>query len=183
MKNLVILVFICIFLLSNVFALCEENQININSVSKEELDKLYGIGPVKAEAIMDSRPFNSVENLIDVYGIGEATLEKIKDQGLACVEEETEKEPEIEKEKEIEEINKKEKHEENIEIIKEEVNEKEENIELKTINLNAQTIKSEENMNNLNKSNYAMYGFVGFCVLLGIVLVLKKRKNCKTEFE
>lgn len=83
------MLFIFILFLGGVFALCEDGQIDINSASLEELDNLYGIGPVKAEAIINSRPFQSIDELIDVSGIGEFTLTKIKEQGLACVEEET----------------------------------------------------------------------------------------------
>ncbi len=82
-----------IFLLTNVVATCSNSQVDINSASLVELDKLTGIGEVKAQAIIDSRPFSSVDDLIDVYGIGEATLDKIKLQSLACVpsEEDSEK--------------------------------------------------------------------------------------------
>ena len=48
---------------------------------------MYGIGPVKAQAIINSRPFESIDDLINVSGIGEVTLIKIKDQNLACVNE------------------------------------------------------------------------------------------------
>src|SRR3989344_2130943 len=74
-----------IFLLPNISAICNESQININTASLEELDALSGIGPVKAQAIIDTRPFNSVDDLINVNGIGEVTLNNIKLQGLACV--------------------------------------------------------------------------------------------------
>ena len=57
-------------------------QININSASKEQLDSLKGIGPVKAQAIIDYRrqhgPFNSVDELEKVPGIGPETLKDIR---------------------------------------------------------------------------------------------------------
>lgn len=93
-KFLVIEVFILIFVLSFVFAECTDSQIDINSASLEELDNLMGVGKAIAENIINSRPFNSIEDLINVNRIGEKTLEKIKEQGLACVEEEIKKDDE-----------------------------------------------------------------------------------------
>jgi len=60
--------------------------ININTASEEELQKITGVGPVIAQRIIDARPFSSVYDLIRVSGIGEITLQKIIEQGLACVE-------------------------------------------------------------------------------------------------
>src|SRR4051812_42769561 len=56
--------------------------VNINTATKEELDALKGIGPVKAQAILDYRakngPFKSVDDLTKVNGIGPKTLEDIR---------------------------------------------------------------------------------------------------------
>jgi competence protein ComEA len=56
--------------------------ININSASETELEGLPGVGPVTAAAIVDYRtqngPFATVDDLIDVTGIGPSTLEQIR---------------------------------------------------------------------------------------------------------
>jgi len=58
--------------------------ININSASYEEFLTLPGIGPTKAKAIIDYREqngyFSSIEELINVNGIGESIFSKIKDR-------------------------------------------------------------------------------------------------------
>jgi competence protein ComEA len=58
--------------------------ININSASATELETLSGIGEVLAATIVEYReqngPFASVDDLMDVSGIGPATLEEIRDQ-------------------------------------------------------------------------------------------------------
>ena len=58
--------------------------ININSADAAALEELSGIGEVLAAAIVSYReehgPFASIEDLMDVSGIGPATLEEIRDQ-------------------------------------------------------------------------------------------------------
>lgn len=56
--------------------------ININTATLEELMELPGIGSAKAKEIIafrtNSGPFNSIEDIKSVNGIGEETFEKIK---------------------------------------------------------------------------------------------------------
>lgn len=61
-----------------------DDKVRINSASSEELQKLPGIGPAKAEAIIsyreESGSFKSVDDLLNVSGIGVKSLEKLKDK-------------------------------------------------------------------------------------------------------
>ena len=58
----------------------ENNQcININTATKEQLTTLNGVGDSTAEKIVQGRPYTNVNDLLNVSGIGEATLNKFKD--------------------------------------------------------------------------------------------------------
>lgn len=58
--------------------------INVNTADAELLTELPGIGPARAEAIIEERetngPFESAEDLTRVSGIGEATAASLEDQ-------------------------------------------------------------------------------------------------------
>lgn len=52
---------------------------NINTATLQELEALNGIGPVKAQAIIEGRPYKSPEDIMKVKGIKEGIYNKIKD--------------------------------------------------------------------------------------------------------
>jgi len=65
---------------TSIFSQEAQGKININSASVSELDSLSGIGPAYAQRIIDSRPFDKIEDIMKVPGIGEGVFEKIKDK-------------------------------------------------------------------------------------------------------
>jgi competence protein ComEA len=62
----------------------EGQKINLNVATAEDLESLPGIGEVLAQRILEFResngPFTSVDELLEVSGIGEARLEDIRDE-------------------------------------------------------------------------------------------------------
>lgn len=52
--------------------------VNLNTATKEQIEKLPGIGPTKADAIIAARPFTQVEDVMKVKGIKEGIFSKIK---------------------------------------------------------------------------------------------------------
>ena len=176
-NKVVFIFFFLVFLASSISGLCENDQIDINSASKQELIKIVQIGEVRAEQLIELRPFDSLDDLARIKGIGPVYLQKIKDQGLACV---------IGEEKEILEEEEKEKVEEAIEELIAGIpteSPKRNPIILETIKLNTQNIKTQENTQKQGNTGYIKYGFVGICFLVGVLLLLKKNKLNRTEFD
>ncbi len=62
----------------------EVAPINVNSADPELLDELPGIGPSRAEAIIEERDtngdFENADDLTRVSGIGPATVDRMRDQ-------------------------------------------------------------------------------------------------------
>lgn len=58
-------------------------KVNLNSATLAQLDELPGVGPVTAKSILDWRTkngrFTKVEDLLEVKGIGQATLDDLRD--------------------------------------------------------------------------------------------------------
>jgi competence protein ComEA len=63
--------------------LSQPQKIDLNRAETWLLDALPGIGPGRAQAIVDYRsqngPFRRIEDLLNVEGIGESTLDKMRD--------------------------------------------------------------------------------------------------------
>lgn len=152
--------------------------ININTASISELDEIKWVGPTTAQYIIDARPFDSIDDLIRVSGIGEVKLQDIKDQGLACVEGDNSDTQRIISNEE--KIN---NEEGNNEIVLTQTQEKNfEEREIQTINLNPKTINSDKNLSETIKSNYILYGLGIFSIFI-LLLLLLRRKQDKNEFE
>jgi len=66
-----------------VAGVASDGRVQINSATSSELEQLPGVGPVLAERIASFReengPYETVEDLLDVSGIGEAKLESLRD--------------------------------------------------------------------------------------------------------
>lgn len=62
------------------------DKVRINQATQEEIETLSGIGPSKAQAIIqyreDNGPFKKLEDLLEVSGIGEKTLEELEEDIL-----------------------------------------------------------------------------------------------------
>jgi len=54
-------------------------KINVNTADKATLEMLPKIGAVKAQAIIDGRPYESVEDIMKIRGIKQKTFDAIKE--------------------------------------------------------------------------------------------------------
>lgn len=72
---------VCLALLLNLPAWA---AVDLNSATQSELEAVKGIGPAKAKAIIEYRekngPYQSVDDLVAVKGLGKASVDKLRDQ-------------------------------------------------------------------------------------------------------
>jgi competence protein ComEA len=58
--------------------------VNLNTATVSELDSVKGIGPSKAQAIVDYRtkngPFKSLDDLKNIKGFGDKSIARMKDE-------------------------------------------------------------------------------------------------------
>ena len=78
-RNLsLLLVFFCVM-----GAAAAMEPINVNEADAETLQLLAGVGPATAAAIIEDRemngPFDTIDGLVRVSGIGEVTLEQMRE--------------------------------------------------------------------------------------------------------
>lgn len=57
-----------------------QGKVNINTATQAQLESLLGIGPAKAQAIIEGRPYKTIDEVMQVKGIKDGTFEKIQDQ-------------------------------------------------------------------------------------------------------
>ena len=62
----------------------DKSCININSASEAEVQRIIHIGPSRSNDLINQRPFNSVDDLTKIKGIGPARIQDIIAQGFAC---------------------------------------------------------------------------------------------------
>ena len=53
-------------------------RVNINTATLTELESIPGIGPARAQQIVARRPYKSVDELIEISGIGPKSLESLR---------------------------------------------------------------------------------------------------------
>jgi DNA uptake protein ComE-like DNA-binding protein len=58
--------------------------VDVNRAGRAQLQRITQIGPERADALIDHRPYDSLDGLQRIDGIGPSRVQHIKDQGLAA---------------------------------------------------------------------------------------------------
>ncbi|MGL4610557.1 MAG: helix-hairpin-helix domain-containing protein [Trueperaceae bacterium] len=67
-----------VFVPAGMVATTQTERVSVNSANAALLDTLPSVGPATAQRIIEGRPYSTLEDLLDVKGIGEKTLEKLR---------------------------------------------------------------------------------------------------------
>lgn len=65
---------------SNTQEISTGGGLNINTASKSELEKLWGIGPVSAQKIIEQRPYSTTQELVNKKIVKSNVYERIKNE-------------------------------------------------------------------------------------------------------
>jgi DNA uptake protein ComE-like DNA-binding protein len=57
-------------------------SVNVNRASEKDLQKIKGVGPVRAKKIKDNRPFRDLYELSKIAGLGKKRMEAIIEQDI-----------------------------------------------------------------------------------------------------
>lgn len=60
-------------------------EINLNTAELADLTKLKNIGLVRAQSIIDKRPYRDIYELSTIKGLGKKRIDEIVNQGLAKI--------------------------------------------------------------------------------------------------
>ena len=70
---------------ANAETAADNSCINLNTATISEVQAIIHIGPERAAELIDLRPFNALDDLSRIQGIGPARMADIKEQDLACM--------------------------------------------------------------------------------------------------
>lgn len=57
-------------------------QINVNKAPEKDLQKIKGVGPVRAKKIIENRPFRDLYELSKIAGLGKKRMDAIINQDI-----------------------------------------------------------------------------------------------------
>jgi len=60
-------------------------MININKATGKELRKIINIGPIRANLIIDNRPYRDIYEISTLFGLGTKRMADIINQGIITI--------------------------------------------------------------------------------------------------